>query len=156
TFNTAWVRGTQITISDRTYSFYSNPVSTTFLELNESAGAQTNVPFQIVDPQLDGQPMPSVFGPFSGAAGEFLFGCGDPINPGYLYYTNGNDPESASDVNYLELCGPTEKLMNGVVLDGIVYCFSDKRSWRILPSFQGGQSGAGSDFYPQETSMGKG
>lgn len=156
TFNTAWVRGTQIIINDKAYSFYSNPSSSTFLHLNESAGNQVGVTFQIPDPQLDGQPMPSVFGPFSGASGEFLFGCGDPTNPGYLYYTNGNDPESSSDVNNIELCGPSEKLMNGVVLDGIPYCFSDKRAWRILPSFQGGQSGAGSDFYPQETAIGKG
>jgi hypothetical protein len=156
TFNMAWVRGTQIIIANRIYSFYTNPASSIFLQLNESGGAQTGVPFQIPDPQLDGQPMTVVFGPYSGASGEFLFGCKDPINPGYLYYTNGDDPESASDANYIELCNPSEKLMGGVVLDGIPYCFSDKRSWRILPSFQGGQSGGGSDFYPQETAMGKG
>lgn len=156
TFNTAWVRGSQIIINGKVYTLYSNPSSTDSIYLNESAGSQTNVTWQMPDPILDSQALPAIFGPYAGAGGEFLFAVGDTSNPGFLYWTNGNDPESSSDVNYLELCSPSEKLMNGVVLDGIIYCFSDKRSWRILPSFSGGQSGAGSDFYPQETAMGKG
>lgn len=157
TFNTAWVRGTPILINNRAYSFYSNPESTTVLELNESAPNGVGLTFEIPEPLLDGQPLPFVFGPFgTGVSGEFILGLGDPTNPGYLYWTNGNDPESASDVNILEVCGPSEKLMAGTILDGIIYVWSDRRSWRILPSFQGGQSGGGSDFYAQETSMGKG
>jgi hypothetical protein len=155
-FNTGWVKGTQIIISDRVYTLYTNPSSTTRLELNESAGVGTNLAFQIPEPVLDGRTYPAVFGPFSGASGEFVFAVGDPRNPGFLYWTNGNDIESTSDLNFVELCPPSEELMNGVVLDGIAYCFSDKRAWRILPSFQGGQSGGGSDFYPQETAIGKG
>jgi hypothetical protein len=156
TFSTSWVRGTQIIINGRVYSFYTNPSSTTRVEINESGGNQSGVSFQIPEPLLDSQSLPAVFGPYSGASGEFFFAVGDPTNPGFVVWTNGNDPESSSDVNFLELCSPSEKLMNGCVLDGIVYCFSDKRSWRILPSFTGGQSGGGSDFYPAETSMGKG
>lgn len=156
TFNTAWVRGTQIIINGKVYSFFTNPTSTTRVEINENGGNQSTVAFQIPEPLLDGQALPAVFGPYAGSAGEFFFGVGDPTNPGYLYFTNGNDPESVSDINILELCSPSEKLMNGVVLDGIVFCFSDKRSWRILPSFTGGETGGGSFFYPQETAMGKG
>lgn len=156
TFNTAWVRGTQIQISGKIYTFYSNPTSTTRVEINESAGSQTAVPFLITEPLLDSQALPAVFGPYAGANGEYLFAVGDPTNPGFLVWTNGDDPESASDQNLIELCSPSEKLMNGCILDGIPFCFSDKRSWRVLPSFQGGQSGGGSDFYPQETAMGKG
>jgi hypothetical protein len=155
-FDTRWIRGTQIIIGDRVYSIYTNPASTDFLTLNESAGAQTNVPFYVPEPILDGQTYLAVFGPYAGATGEFIFAVGDPRNPGYIYWTNGNDIESTSDVNSLELCNPSETLMNGCVLDGIVYCFSDKRAWRILPSFTGGQTGGGSDFYPQETAIGKG
>jgi hypothetical protein len=156
TFNTQWVRGNQIFINQRVYTLYSNPSSTTRLELNESAGEGTNISFTIPEPVLDGQTYPSVFGPYAGSAGEFLFVVGDPRNPGFLYWTNGNDPESTSDVNFIELCNPSEVLMNGCVLDGIAFCFSDKRSWRILPSFEGGQTGAGSSFYSQETTTGKG
>lgn len=155
-FNTQWVRGTQIIIAGLLCTLYTNPASTTFLTLNESVRAQTNVPFQLPEPTLDGQPLPGVFGPYAGASGEFNFAVGDPLNPGFLYWTNGNDPESVSDLNWIELCPPSEKLMNGCVLDGVVYCFSDKRNWRILPAFAGGQSSGSSDFYPQETTMGKG
>jgi hypothetical protein len=155
-FNTQWVRGSQIIINGKLYSFYTNPTSTTRVEINESGGTQTNVTWYMNEPLLDSQGLPAVFGPYSGASGEFFFAVGDPLNPGFLIWTNGNDPESASDVNFLELCSPSEKLMNGCVLDGIVFCFSDKRSWRILPSFTGGDSGAGSSFYPQETGMGRG
>jgi hypothetical protein len=155
-FNVQWVRGSQIIINGKLYSFYTNPTSTTRVEINENGGTQTNVSWQMPEPLLDSQGLPAVFGPYSGASGEFFFGVGDPTNPGFLVWTNGNDPESASDVNFLELCSPSERLMNGVVHDGIVFCFSDKRSWRILPSFTGGDTGGGSSFYPQETGMGKG
>lgn len=156
TLDTGWVRGTQVLVAGKLYSFYTNPSSTSRVELNESAGIQTGVSFQIPEPFFDARPLPAVFGPYTSAAGEFNFGVGDPTNPGFLYWTNGNDPESASDVNFLELCSPSEKLMNGGILDGIIYVVSDRRSWRILPSFNGGQSGGGSDFYSQETAMGKG
>lgn len=155
-FNIKWVRGTQIIINNRVFTLYSNPSSTEFLELNESGGYMPGAKFQMPEPLLDGQTYPTVFGPYAGASGEFLFAVGDPRNPGYLFWTNGNDPESSSDVNLIEVCSPSERLMNGCVLDGIVYVFSDRGSWRILPSFQGGQSGGGSDFYSQKTAMGKG
>lgn len=155
-FNTQWVRGTIIKINDKFYSFYTNPASTNFVQINESAGYQTGVSWQIFEPVLDSQSFPAVFGPYSGSSAEFNFAVGDPRNPGYLYWTNGNDVESTSDVNALEICQPSERLMNGCVLDGMVFVFSDKASWRVLPSFEGGQTGAGAIFYPQKTAMGKG
>jgi hypothetical protein len=154
--NTSWVRGTPLLIDSKPYTFYTNPATSSFVELNETAPAGTNLRFEIPEPLLDGQPQPVVFGPYTGASGEFLFSVGDPKNPGYLKWTNGNDPESASDSNLLELCSPSESLQNGCVIDGVTYVWSNRRSWRILPSFAGGQSGAGSDFYSQETAMGKG
>ena len=155
-FNTQWVRGTQILINGRVYTFYSKPSSTNRVEITESAGSLTNVVWQIPEPTLDSQTYATVFGPYAGSAGEFNFAVGDPRNPGFLYWTNGNDPESTSDVNFIELCSPSEKLMTGVILDGLGYVFSAKRSWRILPAFEGGQTGGASAFYPQETAMGKG
>lgn len=156
TFDTGWVRGTQIIINGRVMSFYTNPTSTSRVETNENGGNQTAVSFYIPEPQFDARPLQAIFGPYAGASGEFLFGVGDPTNPGFLYWTNGNDPESSSDTNFLELCSPSEKLMNGGILDGIIYVLSDRRGWRILPSFAGGQTGGSSDFYAQETAMGKG
>lgn len=155
-FDTSWVRGSQIIINGKLFTIYSNPSSTTRLELNESAGAGTNLRFQVQDPILDGRTYPAVFGPFAGASAEFIFAVGDSRNPGFLYWTNPNDAESTSDLNFIELCPPSEELMNGVILDGIPFCFSDKRAWRILSSFQGGQTGGSSTFYPQETAIGRG
>lgn len=155
-FDTNWAAGTQIIINDQVYSAYTQPAGTDFWELTESGGTLAAVRWEIPEPLLVGRPMPIVVGPYKAASAEFHFGCGDPTNPGYLYFTNGDDPESASDENILELCSPEEKLMAGIVLDGILYWWSDRRSWRILPSFQGGQTGAGNLFYDQETSMGKG
>ena len=152
-----YIKGNQIIVGNRLYSFYSKPLSTTVVELTESAGYQTNIPWQIPDPSMEGQPLPFVFGPYGGSTyGEFVFGLGDDTNPGYLYWTKGNNPEACADTGYLELSNPSEPLVAGGILDGIVYVWSDRRSWRILPSYQGGQTGAGSEFYSQETAMGKG
>lgn len=156
-FNTAWARGTPIIIDGKAYTLYTNPESTETLQLNETVGTLTSVQWEVPEGLATGQILPVAFGPYgTGVSGEFIFGCGDTVNPGYLYWTNGNDPESQSDVNILELCPPNEKLQNGCVLDGIVYVWSERRSWRVLPSFQGGGSGGGSLFYGQETAMGKG
>lgn len=153
---TGYLRGVDVLINNQAYTLYSNPSSTTRFELEQSAGTLAAVPFEFSEPLVDGTPQFTVFGPYSGASGEFFFSVGDPLNPGYIKWCNGNDIESASDRNLLELCSPSERLMNGGVLDGIVFVFSDRRSWRILPSYEGGQTGAGSDFYSQETAIGKG
>lgn len=157
TLDLNYTRFNQIIIGGNTYSFYTKPGSTTTVQLNETAGYQTAVSWQMPNPTIEGEPLPVTFGPYSGGVGgEFLFGLGDERNPGYLYYTIGNDPESASDAGYLEISSPNEPLVGGTILDGIIYVWSSARSWRILPSFSGGQSGAGGLFYAQVTAMGKG
>lgn len=156
-FNLDWVRGNQILIEGKVYTLYAPPSSSDRLELNESAGNITSATFSLPEPLMDGQALPVIFGPFgTGVSGEFFFGLGDPVNPGYLYWTNGNDPESCGDINILEIAGPSEPLLGGTIIDGIIFVWSDRRSWRIFPSFSGGDSGSGSQFYAQETAMGKG
>jgi len=157
TMSLAITRGTIVVIAGTAYSIYTNPSSLTRFELNENAGSQTGVSFEIPEPVLDGQPLAFVFGPYGGGvSAEFLFALGDPENPGRLYWSNRSDPESTRDINNLEICDPGERLQSGCILDGIIYVWSDRRSWRILPSFNGGQSGGGSDFYAQPTAMGRG
>lgn len=151
-----YTRNNQIVIDNQLYSFYTHPENSTTLFLNESAGTLTNVNWQIQNPTMEGQPMPVVFGPYAGASGEFYFGLGDPVNPGILYYTLGNNPESMSDAGYLEVSNPNEPLIGGCILDGRIFVWSNKQSWIILPSFNGGASQGGSLFYPQLTAMGKG
>lgn len=157
TLNLNYARNNLIIIDGTAYSFYAKPDTTTQVQLNESAGTLTGVAWQIANPTIEGEPLPVVFGPYGGGTGgDFLFGLGDTHNPGYLYYTLGNDPEAASDAGYIEISTPNEPLIGGTILDGIMYVWSSARSWRILPSFSGGQSGAGGLFYAQVTAMGKG
>lgn len=154
--NTSYTRNNQILINNQVYSFYASPTSTTTVQLNETAGTLTSVNWTMQNPTLEGQPLPVVFGPYAGPSGEFYFGLGDQLNPGVLYFTLGNNPESQSDNGYIEISNPNEPLIGGCVLDGRIFVWSDKQSWIILPSFNGGQSGGGSLFYPQLTAMGKG
>jgi hypothetical protein len=153
---TGYLRGVDVLINNQGYTLYTNPSSTSRFELNEAAGTLSGVPFLFSEPLVDGTSQYAIFGPYTGASGEFFFSVGDPINPGYVKWSKGNNIEAASDKNIIELCSPSESLMNGGVLDGVVFVWSNRRSWRILPSFAGGQTGSGSDFYSQETAMGKG
>lgn len=154
--NTDYTRNNQILIDDQVYTFYAPPTSTTTVQLNETAGNLSTVEWTMQNPTLEGQPLPVVFGPYSGPSGEFYFGLGDSLNPGILYFTLGNNPESQSDNGYLEISNPNEPLIGGCVLDGRIFVWSDRQSWIILPSFNGGASQGGSLFYPQLTAMGKG
>lgn len=154
--NTQYTRNNQILINDQLYTFYASPNDTTHVQLNETAGNLANVNWQMQNPTLEGQPLPVVFGPYAGPSGEFYFGLGDPLNPGILYFTLGNNPEAVSDNGYIEVSSPNEPLIGGCVLDGRIFVWSDQQSWIILPSFNGGASAGGSLFYPQLTSMGKG
>jgi hypothetical protein len=76
-----------------------------------------------------------VFGPYgTGAEALVYFACGDPVNPGYLYWTNENDPNSTTDANYIEVTPPNEPLINGCVYDGRVFVFSSERMWQVTAS----------------------
>lgn len=154
--NTQYTRNNQILIDNQLYTFYSSPSNTTHVQLNETAGDLSNVNWQMQNPTLEGQPLPVVFGSYAGPSGEFYFGLGDPLNPGILYFTIGNNPEAVSDTGYIEVSSPNEPLIGGCVLDGRIFVWSDRQSWIILPSFNGGASAGGSLFYPQLTAMGKG
>lgn len=151
-----YTRFNQIIVDGVAYSFYANPSGAARVELNESAGSLTGVAWQMPNPTIEGAPLPVVFGPYSGQSGQYLFGLGSDSEPGVLYYTLGNDPEAASDAGYLEISTPDDPLVGGTVLDGVIYVWSSKQSWRIYPSDLGGQSGAGGLFYPQNTRMGQG
>lgn len=155
--DTSYTRLNQIIINGNTYTFYTKPSAADRVELNESGGYLTGVAWQMPNPTLEGEPLPVTFGPYSGQSGQYLFGLGDQHNPGVLYYTLGNDPEACSDAGYIEISTPDDPLIGGGILDGVIYVWSASRgSWRIYPSDLGGQSGAGSLFYPQSTRMGKG
>lgn len=117
------------------YQTLSYPVSAVFLELTMSAGSGTAVNFTIFSPVQAGQPLPILFGPLEGPVASYLFSVGDPLNPGTVYWTNGNDPDCADVANTIEVSPPSEPLVSGVVWNSLVYVFSRERVFILRPSF---------------------
>lgn len=126
--------GTIIAINGRSYLNYSLPSSDTLLYLTESAGALTNVPYEIRNPVLIGHALPTIFGPYGGGLSAlYIFALGDPFNPGVIYWTNPNDPDTASDRNYLEITSPSEPLVGGAMYDARPYVWSSERMFQLSP-----------------------
>lgn len=135
-FNTAWAPGTQINIGGIFYTLYQQPSSTTSLTIVENAGTQSGASFYIQNATLLGQPLPSLWGPFSQGTALFCFACGSSYQPGVLFLTNGNDPDSASDVLQIEITPPSDPLVNGCMFgNGNAYVWSANRMFSLYPSF---------------------
>jgi hypothetical protein len=141
-FNIRWLPGTIIQIGSPTQLSYSatrRPTSTTswdFTNNDPSVAAipdGTNLAWNIAEPILAAQPLPSLWGPTDNTA--YMFGCFDPLRPGTLYYTKGNNPDSAPDTNQIEVTSPSEPLMNGVIVNGLGMVFTSERAWLIYPTF---------------------
>lgn len=147
TFNTSWARGSEIVINGTPTSLYTSPTSTSRLSLEDNLGTLTGVTFLLPSPTLLGQPLPAIWGPYSVGGVNYFFGCKD----GTVFYTKGNNPDSAPEENQLEVTSPEEPLIGGCVYDGQGYLFSTERMFRLLPT---GQPGA--LFEAQEIPVGKG
>jgi hypothetical protein len=132
-FNIRWLPGTIILIHGIAYDLYNRPQSTTSLQILQSAGLQTNVPYQIQEPSLAAQPMRAMWGPTDNVA--YMFACQDPIRPGTLYFTAGNNPDAAPDTNQMEVTSPSEPLMNGCIVNGLSLVFSTEHAWFAYPNF---------------------
>jgi len=134
TFNENWAQGSLIIINGQTYTLYAPPSSTTQLFINENAGNGTGLPFTLSGPTLLNQVMTSVWGGAIAGA-TFTFACGDPINPGQVHWTNGNNSEEASDKNTLDLTPATDPLQAGFFWDGVPYVGSTQQIIRLEPTF---------------------
>lgn len=132
-FNLRWAPGTLINIGGTVYTLYNRPTSASALTIFQNGGTQLNVPYSITAPVLLAQPLPALWGPTDNAG--FLFGAGDPLRPGALYFTKGNNADSAPQTNSLEATGPDEPLMNGAIIDGLCMVFSTERAWWAYPNF---------------------
>jgi hypothetical protein len=106
-------------------------VSGYLFEFEESAGTQTNANVTIYEPDVANLQHDRVWGP--DAFGRF-FSVGDTLRPGFISWTNPNNPDAASDANTYELSPPTEELQNGVILDGSTMVASPNRWWIGRPS----------------------
>lgn len=137
-FDLDWAADSIVIINGRATQLYRSPSSTTFLEVVDNCGSGTAVPFSLPSPTLLHQPLGGLFGGFVNDV-WFNFGVGDPDDPGALHWTNGNDPDSASDANVLYVSNGDEPLLTGYFDDGIPYVHSTAKLYRIVPNF-GGQS----------------
>jgi len=133
TFNTSWGRGTIINIAGVDYTFYNQPTSTTFVQINENAGTGSAVAWYIKEPILLAQPLPSLWGPHPLI--DVLFACGSVYQPGSLFWTKPGNADSAPIRFTQEVTAPTEPLVNGVMLpDGRSIVYSSQRSFAIYPA----------------------
>lgn len=124
------------------YSLVARPTSATTLvipdvpdTIGDSAG--DGVPFNIPQPILAGQPLPSMWGP---DAYGFMHACGDPNNLGAYKWTKANNPDSAPQTNVLLLTSPSEALMGGGLVNGISLVFSTQHKWLMWPNFADAQA----------------
>lgn len=142
TFDSRWPQGTGIIINGVPTSLYQQPFTAQTLSVNDALGVLTNVPFQVPQPVLLGQSMQTMFGIYGeGNAGITLFGVGNDINPGTIFWTNGNNADAAAAANNLPICSPSEALMNGGVFADQPFAFSIKRLFRLVPNFQADANG---------------
>jgi hypothetical protein len=81
------------------------------------------------------QPLAAIFGPLEG----MLFGCGDHLRPGFLYFSVPDEPDHWSAFGNVEVCAPSEELMHGGLLGSQGFVFSRQRLYFIYPNLGGAQ-----------------
>jgi hypothetical protein len=79
------------------------------------------------------QPLPALWGPVEG----MLFGCGDPARPGHVFFSTPDEPDHWSAFGNVEVCAPSEELMNGCVLGSQAFVFSRSRGYFLYPNLSG-------------------
>jgi hypothetical protein len=135
TFNTAWEQGGEILINGISQIIY-RVVSSSMLEITNNAGNILATNYSLPDPILIGQPLPVIWGPFgTGQFGTVMFACGSAVEPNVVFWTNPDDPDSASDTNRNELSDPSDPLMNGFVYNGRAGVFSTKKLFLLNEAF---------------------
>ena len=143
-FNVRWLPGTVIIVGTIAYTLDKRPTSTTQLTASNVeivAGISTVVPladgtgltYEIAEPILAAQPLPYMWGPTDNV--NFAFAVGDPLRPGVLYWSKGNNLDSAPDTNQQDVTSPSEPLQNGCLVNGIGLVFSTERAFLIYPNF---------------------
>ena len=134
-FNTLWLPGTEVLIGTPTslaYTLVTRPTSTTSMTLYQVPDG-TNLAYEIPEPILAARALPYLWGPTDNVG--YMFAVGDTLNPGTLYFTQGNNPDSAPQTNQIPVTSPAEPLMNGCITAGLAMVFSTERRWLIYPTF---------------------
>jgi hypothetical protein len=81
------------------------------------------------------QPVSALWGPVEG----MLFACGDPYRPGHAYYCVAGQPDHWSATGNVEVCAPSEELLNGGIAGHQAFVFSRARMYFLYPNLSGGQ-----------------
>ena len=134
-FDIRWLPGTEILIGSPTsiaYSFIARPTSTTSVTIPDVPDG-TDLAYEIPEPVLAAQPMAFMWGPTDNTA--YNFAVGDINNPGTLYFTKGNNPDSAPETNQIAVTSPAEALANGVKTAAMAMVWTAERRWLIYPTF---------------------
>lgn len=147
TFNTNWAPGTAIIVNGRAATIYG-VVSSTLLFTNENLVSGSGVAFSVPGATLVGQPLPAIWGDFQGV----YFGCGDPNNPGTLYWSHGNNPEAARDSDTLLVTAPSDPLQAGGIWNTFPFVASTEDLFQIIQN----SSTTGSRFRVIKTACGRG
>jgi hypothetical protein len=119
------------------YSLVQRPLSATQIVIpdipdNIGDSSAGGVPYNIAQPILAQQPLPSMWGP---DAYGFVHACGDTNQPGAYKWTKAYNPDSAPDTNTILLTSPSEALMGGDLVNGVSMVFSTQRAWLMYPNF---------------------
>ncbi|MGH7183899.1 MAG: hypothetical protein ACREJN_18240, partial [Nitrospiraceae bacterium] len=143
-----WLPGTLLQIDGRNaYTLWNRPTLVTLaappaadyfaymFRLVENAGAVSPSTITINEPNVAKQILPYLWGP--DATGT-MFGCGDPLRAGSLYFSKTYNPDSAPDSYNQELTNPSEPLLGGDIANGISMTGSSKRWWALYPNFGSG------------------
>lgn len=79
------------------------------------------------------QPLPAIWGPIEG----MLLGCGDPYRPGHVYFCIPDEPDHWASSGNVEVCAPSEQLMNGGLVANQAFVFSRDRLHMLYPNLTG-------------------
>jgi len=72
----------------------------------------------------------SIFGPIQ----NLLFAIGDKYRPGDAYWCIPNQPDHWPAANHVEVCPPSEQLVNGCVWGGQAWVFSTEWLYQLIPN----------------------
>jgi hypothetical protein len=139
------------TISNSTDTYIDN-FSDADISTSDLLSMDNDVPFTTVGPAgntLFGTPLKYVWGPF---IGRYILACGDPNRPGYVYWTNADQSDSASVDNSLEVTNAGEPLLGGFIFDENPYVWTRDN----LYTLDYGGPNAIPTFLPRQVSIGMG
>lgn len=109
---------------DNDQTTYTDNTADSGIALALAVSLDNDVPFTSVDEAgntLVAVPLQYTWGPF---AGKYIFACGDPNRPGYVYWTNVDQPDGAAPSNNVSVTSPSQPLINGFVFGSNSYVWT--------------------------------